>query len=200
MEPFNRSTVWGRSGALDCSAIPGHFDLKLRHSPGKGLSRTSSGRGGSKRTGIRATTGMLACSLLAILSGCGKAASAQPVLSRADLVGVWVQSSGARMVFEANHQFEARDLNDTGFLSACPNASGPGTWAFVGSEGDSGPKLTTYSRGYLVFIRLDGRQSKCNFLVTSWEIHPPLGPCYDADPDSPCNAQVFTRVEHSPES
>jgi hypothetical protein len=150
---------------------------------------------------------LVACTvmILGLAAGCGegKQTSMQPELTTKQLAGTWVSPEGAGTItLYADHNFVATRLDLNGYLGAScqPTASASGTWQFLGSNGDPGPNMTTYSSGYVISLTVPGftdyPQSSCVSVwgllqFTSWQINGPLGLCLYQDPDSPCAGEPW---------
>jgi hypothetical protein len=141
----------------------------------------------------RALSPVLLLGLAALASACGGGASEQPVISEGSLVGTWSGPQGS-MTFLADHTFHGSDLRFDAQPQGCTKFSGPGTWQFISSRGQSGASLTTYRKGSVIEVNMNGSLDSCDFDVTTWQVNGPVGLGYFADPDSPCISPAFARV------
>lgn len=137
---------------------------------------------------------------LATIAGCGRT-DVQPILNKADVVGVWASSRGGLLTFEGNHRVIATNLRLSGFPElpdpSCAHLSTSGTWEFLSLGGDSGPDVTTYGSGNAMALVFVGTSETppCTGTIqlVTWRITSTVSLCLSFDPDSPCAGYVFAK-------
>lgn len=140
---------------------------------------------------------------LALLAGCATQSAAQPFLSTAGLVATWTSHSGGSVTFASDHRFTASDLQPGKFWGECARSSEfsvSGTWQFVNADGQSGPSMTGYQKGSLIYLAFDpgsgGPSAQCvagGITLTSWNVGSAQGLCMQVDPDTPCDGYIFSK-------
>jgi hypothetical protein len=136
----------------------------------------------------------ITCSVTPVI-GCGQIGNQSPlVLRSADLVTTWSSAEGGSVTFAKDHHFTAKGLRLRDlFANRCPpTATVSGTWEFLGSDGTSGPSLTSHKEGRLIDLSFDSSADYAAYsctgggiTLTSWSPEPPLTLCIDVDPDTP---------------